>query len=151
MAQLWLAVAAHHYGLSPIHTYSGGTEATAFNPRAVKAMQEIGFQIHTKASTDNNPLYLIRWTKGMQAYQAFSKPYYASPNPDSHFAAIMVCTQADETCPLVQGCDFRISLPYNDPKAFDHTQQESAKYTERCLQIGREMLFVMAMAQKQLA
>src|SRR5689334_7244117 len=47
IAQIWAQTAAHYYGIANVETFSGGTEATAFNPRAVKAMQEAGFEITT--------------------------------------------------------------------------------------------------------
>jgi hypothetical protein len=39
MAQLWASAAANYYNISRINTFSGGTEATAFNPRALEALQ----------------------------------------------------------------------------------------------------------------
>ena len=45
MAQLWSAVAAHYYGIKSVETYSGGTEATAFNPRSVACFKKQGFDI----------------------------------------------------------------------------------------------------------
>jgi len=143
LGQLWLAVAADYFQLSNIQTFSGGTEATAFNIRMVRALQNIGFDIHTENADANNPVYDIRWKPDMPPYHAFSKKYEDAPNPTTQFAAIMVCTQADEGCPFVQGCDFRIALSYDDPKAFDDTPLEATKYEERARQIGREMLFVM--------
>ena len=144
LGQLWLAVGADYYGLPNIHTYSGGTEATAFNPRAVNALQNIGFDIQSENPESENPNYNIKWQSNMLAYPAFSKKYEDTPNPDTDFAAIMVCTSADEGCPFVQGCDFRIALPFDDPKAYDDTPLESPKYTARAQQIGREMLFVLS-------
>jgi arsenate reductase len=35
----------------------------------------------------------------------------------------------------------RISLPYDDPKDFDDTPQEAAKYAERVREIGTEILY----------
>jgi arsenate reductase len=52
----------------------------------------------------------------------------------------MTCTHADENCPFIPGAT-RISLPYEDPKAFDGTPEEEAIYAERCRQIARELLF----------
>src|SRR6516165_6356054 len=43
MAQLWASVGAAHYGVKNVETFSGGTEATAFNPRAVAALERAGF------------------------------------------------------------------------------------------------------------
>jgi len=150
MGQLWLAVGVDYFELPDIQTFSGGTEATAFNPRAVKALQNIGFDIQTKNTDTDNPIYTISWKTDMLPYPAFSKKYENTPNPTKDFAAIMVCTQADEGCPLVQGCDFRIALPFDDPKAFDDTPLEAAKYEERALQIGREMLYILAEVGKKL-
>ena len=142
LGQLWLATAVDYCQLPALATYSGGTEATAFNPRAVATLVKVGFEIEKSASHTPNPIYLIKWKKEMSPYAAFSKEYQASPNPQCHFAAIMVCSEADEACPLVIGADFRLSLPFEDPKIFDGTELESSKYEERCAQIAREMLFV---------
>ncbi len=143
LGQLWLAVAADYFQIPDIQTFSGGTEATAFNIRMVHALQNIGFDIDAEHADADNPLYDIRWKSGMSPYRAFSKKYENRPNPTTQFAAIMVCTHADEGCPVVQGCDFRIALPYEDPKTFDNTSLQNTKYDERTRQIGREMLFVM--------
>src|SRR6186713_2799709 len=45
LSQLWAQAAAYYYGVAEVFCYSGGTEATAFNLRAVKAMQDAGFRI----------------------------------------------------------------------------------------------------------
>ena len=45
MAQIWAQTAAFYYDIRNIHTYSGGTQKTAFNSSAVKALQEVGFKI----------------------------------------------------------------------------------------------------------
>ncbi len=145
LGQIWLAVGATYYGLPKIDTFSGGTEATAFNHRAVAALQRIGFEITSKEHiTPTNPIYEVNWLKEAQPYKAFSTKYDSVPNPSQDFGAIMVCTSADKGCPIVAGADFRIALPFEDPKAFDDTPLESAKYTERCRQIGREMLYVLS-------
>jgi arsenate reductase len=53
----------------------------------------------------------------------------------------MTCSHADENCPLVLGASGRIPLTYDDPKEFDDTPLEAAKYSERVHQIGREILY----------
>ncbi|MEM1119715.1 MAG: hypothetical protein AAGJ18_04665 [Bacteroidota bacterium] len=143
--QIWLAVGAAYYGLPKIATFSGGTEATAFNLRAVNALQKLGFDIRTKEhKSPSNPIYEVNWLNEAQPYEAFSKKYDNPPNPFTNFGAIMVCTSADEGCPIVSGADFRLTLPFEDPKAFDNTPLESRKYIERSRQIGREMLYVLS-------
>lgn len=143
LGQLWLAVAGSYYGLPKIETFSGGTEATAFHPNAIAAIQRIGFQAKKEAEA-KNPIYNIQWQENQEAYQAFSKRFEDTPNPTAAFSAIMVCSEADEGCPFVPGTDFRIALPFDDPKAFDGTSQEAEKYDERCEQIGTEMLYVLS-------
>lgn len=145
LGQIWISTAADYFGLPKIKTFSGGTEATAFNPRAVAAMQRIGFEITSEDRSTANPTYFIKWKTDSLPYLAFSKKYDDSPNPKSQFAAIMVCTEADKGCPVVFGTDFRLPLPYDDPKAFDETNLETEKYDERARQIGREMLFCMSL------
>jgi len=140
LSQLWAQAAAHYYNVKNVQCFSGGTEATAFNPRAVKAMREVGFHIiATDSST--NPKYEVRFAESAPAVIAFSKTYSDSFNPSSGFAAIMTCSHADENCPIVFGAEKRISLPFDDPKDFDGTPLEAAKYHERVLEIGREICF----------
>lgn len=140
LAQLWAQAAAHYYNIPDVESFSGGTEATAFNPRAVKAMQDAGFNI-TKKKDGDNPVYEVSFAPDAPPVIAFSKKYDDPFNHNKDFAAIMTCSHADENCPLVLGASGRIALTYDDPKNFDGTPQEAAKYKERVLEIGREILF----------
>ena len=56
--------------------------------------------------------------------------------------AILTCVEADGACPFIAGAAQRIALPFEDPKAFDNTPQQSEKYEERSLQIATELLYV---------
>ena len=151
LGQVWLAIGVDYFDLPPLATFSGGTEATAFNKRAVKALDNLGLEVVEKeGNMPTNPMYQLYWTYTMPPYIAFSKKYDQAPNPTSKFGAIMVCTEADEGCPLIPGVDFRLSLPFEDPKAFDDTELEEEKYAERCRQIGREMLYAMNRVRAQM-
>jgi arsenate reductase len=140
IAQLWAQASADYFGVKDIICLSGGTEATAFNPRAVKAMQEVGFQITIEIPGDN-PVYHVSYSATSPSIKVFSKKYDDSFNNNPGFAAIMTCSHADENCPLVLGAKARIAITYDDPKEFDGTPLESEKYVERVQQIGREMLY----------
>lgn len=144
ISQVWAQAAAEYYGIPNVTTYSGGTEATAFNPRAVKALEEAGFKIK-KTSEGTNPIYEVRFADDGVAIKAFSKKYDGEGNPKNGFGAVMTCSQADKNCPLVVGATVRIATPYDDPKEFDGTPQEAAKYTERVHQIGREILYAFSL------
>jgi arsenate reductase (thioredoxin) len=140
LSQLWAQAAAHYYGVKNVSCFSGGTEATAFNPRAVKAMREAGFSI-SKTKDGDNPVYEVRFASEAPPIIAFSKKYDDPSNSNQDFAAIMTCSHADENCPLVLGASGRIALTYDDPKEFDGTPLEAAKYSERVHQIGREIFY----------
>jgi arsenate reductase (thioredoxin) len=140
ISQIWAQTAAHYYAIKNVETFSGGTEATAFNPRAVTAMKQAGFEINTKVDAPN-PIYEVKFSNDASPLVVFSKKYDDPFNPDKNFAAVMTCSHADEHCPLVVGASARIALTYNDPKDFDGTAQEAAKYTERVHEIGREILY----------
>ena len=138
-SQLWAQVAAYCYGVPGVETYSGGTEATAFNPRAVRAVEEAGFRVE-KTRQEPNPVYLVRYAAAQPLVRAFSKIYDEGGNPVTDFAAVMTCTHADENCPFIPGA-VRISLPFEDPKAFDGSPREAAGYAARCRQIAQELLY----------
>lgn len=145
LSQIWAKTAAAYYGVAGVETFSGGTEATAFNPRAVNALRRAGFEIPDPPA-EKNPHYQVRFHAEGPILDCFSKVYHDSPNPIAEFCAVMTCTQADQNCPNVMGAAMRIAVPYDDPKAFDGTPEEAAKYDERCQQIAREMLFVFSKA-----
>lgn len=138
--QIWAAVAADYYEVKNVTTFSGGTEATAFNPNAIHALVGLGFDINT-SDTSNNPIYNVDFG-GLEASVCFSKVYDDSSNPSTNFSAIMTCGDAEENCPFIPGVELRIGTTYDDPKAFDGTELQNEKYTERALQIGLETLYV---------
>lgn len=145
ICQIWAQAAAYHFGVAGVETYSGGTEATAFNPRAVAAMRRAGFRIDDPNGGDN-PVYRLRFADGEEPMECFSKLYHQAPNPNRDFCAVMTCASADAACPFVVGAAERISLPYDDPGFFDGSDREAAAYDERCRQIAREMLAVFSKA-----
>ncbi len=150
IGQLWLAAAAACFDIKNLKTYSGGTESTAFNPRSVAALRRAGFEIVT-SYVDDNPIYFSTFNYEHVPLKMFSKKYDHKENPNNSFAAIMVCSSADEGCPIIHGADKRFSLTYDDPKKFDDTELESEKYDERVRQIGREMFYAMYYLKEEIA
>jgi arsenate reductase len=143
LAQVWAQTAAHVYGVTGFETYSGGTEATAFNPRAVAALQRAGFRIDGQAEAEN-PVYRVSYTADKAPMECFSKVHDQPPNPRQGFCAVMTCSAAEAACPVVFGATHRIAIRYDDPKEFDGSPLEQAKYDERCRQIAREMLYALS-------
>jgi arsenate reductase (thioredoxin) len=145
LSQIWAQVAADYFGISNVEAFSGGTEATAFNPRAISALQRCGLKITTANADTPNPTYEVKTSDNARAQICFSKVHDTPPNPTKGYCAIMTCSQADEACPRVMGCDLRVPIRYEDPKISDDTDQEAAVYDERSRQICCEMLFMMSM------
>ena len=139
-AQIWAQVAADYYGLQNIVCYSGGTEVTAFNPNAVKALQTAGLII-TGASAKSNTHYSVQYSAVHPAIEAFSKKYADAPNPSSDYTAVLTCSEADEACPVVFGANARFKITFEDPKKSDGTPEQDAVYLTRCKQIATEMLY----------
>ncbi|MFD2034300.1 protein-tyrosine-phosphatase [Belliella marina] len=144
-SQIWGKVAAAFHGID-INSYSGGVEVTAFNERAVESIKRFGFKVSKEGV--GNPKYFVLYSNDENPIVAFSKVYDDAANAPKGFAAIMTCSHADENCPFIPGAEARIPVRYEDPKAFDDTDQEAEKYDERSLQIGSEMLFVFSQIMK---
>ena len=144
-------IAAAFFGDAGVRFFSGGTAPSAFNPRTIRALQEIGVQVEESGdhappgpAGELNPRYLVRWGSGASdSIPEFSKRYDDASNPQQDFCAILVCTDADENCPVVLGASLRVSLPFEDPKEFDGLPCEPAAYAERRDQIGRAMLMML--------
>lgn len=139
--QVWAHVAASYYGIKNVKSYSGGTETTAFNINAINSLKRVGFNIQA-INSDKNTTYHVFHDDNESPSVCFSKTYDDTANPQKEFAAIMTCSDAEENCPFIPGVELRIGTTYDDPKAFDNTPEQDAKYDERCKQIALETLYV---------
>ena len=140
MAQVLASAVARRYGIAGVEAFSGGTEVTAFHPNAVAALRRAGVHVGVVTPGDN-PTYDIAFDPE-HTLLARSKTFADPVNPSVDFCAVMTCTEADEACPVVPGATLRLSIPYDDPKAFDGTPHEVEQYDARCRQIAREMVYV---------
>lgn len=143
-SQIWAQTAANYYDIEA-SCYSGGVEVTAFNERAVESIKRVGFQVAIKG--EGNPEYSVLDSETSSPILCFSKIYDDAINPSKGFAAVMTCSHADENCPFILGAEQRIPVRYEDPKAFDDTPEEAARYDERSLQIAAEMFYVFSKVQ----
>lgn len=147
ISQIWAQTSAEYYGIGGVNCFSGGTEATAFNPRAVEALGGLGFRIKKTDYTDN-PVYNVYYSAEKNPLKCFSKKYSDPFNPQKNFTAVMTCSDADENCPVVFGAEARFPVRYEDPKVYDGTEIEREKYSERVRQIGVEMLYLFSRTGK---
>jgi arsenate reductase len=140
LAEFLLDNLAKYRNVKRLACFSGGTEATAFNHRMIKAIESFGFNFY-KFGDNKNPLY-IHEKKGIEHYY-FSKIYDHDFNPSENFIAVTVCSDAEENCPVVAGAKLKFHLNYEDPKKFDDTELEAAAYRDKVLEIGSEMLYLL--------
>ncbi len=140
-SQIWAQTMVHHFGIKNVFCYSGGTESTAMFPKIAETLSRQGFNI-VKLSETSNPVYAIKYAQNEQPIICFSKEYNHAFNPSANYAAVVTCNSADAACPIVFGAEARFPVKYDDPKAFDGTDEMDAKYAERSLQIGEEMWYI---------
>jgi protein-tyrosine-phosphatase len=143
--QVWAHIASRYFDVKNVFTFSGGTEATAFNINAINALKRVGFEISSEDSISSNPRYHLRFDDSEAPIICFSKVYNHAENPSSAFVAIMTCSDAEQNCPFIPGVELRIGTTYDDPKAFDNSPEQDEKYSERCAQIAREILYVFSL------
>ena len=141
LSQVWAQTMAYYFKIKNVFCYSGGTEATALFPMVAETLKNSGFKIKT-ISKGENPVYFIKYAENQHPIIGYSKKFDDDFNPKSEFAAIMTCSQADESCPFITGAEKRIPITFEDPKVFDNTPQQAKKYQERSLQIATELLYV---------
>jgi len=137
--QVWAKIISDYYGFN-INSFSGGTEVTNCNTRTIASFKRMGFKVKNLAG--ENPHYELTYHEKRKPIIVYSKTFDDISNPKNNFAAVMTCTNADENCPIIPGAEKRISLPFEDPKIFDNSAQESEKYDERSIQIATEMKYV---------
>ena len=139
-SQVWAAGASHAFKIKTT-CLSGGIEITEINKRTVASLSRFGFLITTN-DTGVNPKYTLEYALQTEPLILFSKLYSDEVNKFEKFASVMTCDHADENCPVIPGAEQRISVNYSDPKEFDGSELESAKYDERSSQIASEMFYV---------
>ena len=145
-------LAAAYHGLDKLKFHCAGNAATAFNPRTVKTLQEIGFEIEktperafTESKKEVNWIYNFKWGTDMAARE-FSKKYDDAAMPGGNFAAILICSELDDNCVAARGASIRFAVPYFNPGLYDNSSFETAKYGERRDDIGRFMMCSLAQA-----
>jgi len=141
LSQVWAQTMAYYFKTKNVFCYSGGTEATALFPMVAETLKNSGFKINP-ISKGENPVYCIKYAENQHPIIGYSKKFDDGFNPKSEFAAIMTCSQADESCPFIAGAEKRIPITFEDPKVFDNMPQQAEKYQERSLQIATELLYV---------
>ena len=141
LAEAWASAAAQYYNVRNIRLYSGGTDISHVAPFALKALEKAGFIVYRITDTDN-PHYEIKYTYNINPLIVFSKKFNDRNLPQLNYGAVFVCPNADINVPFLKGMNFRTSLHYFDPGAYDNTPEQLDKYIERSHEIASEMFYV---------
>ena len=147
LSQVWAQTSASFYNIDNVHCYSGGTQETALFPKVAETLINQGFQI-LKIADNINPIYAIKFDENCLPIIGFSKKYDDAYNPNSNFAAILTCSQADDGCPFIAGAEKRIPITYKDPKISDGTTNQTEVYQQRSFQIATEMMYIFSQITK---
>lgn len=147
LSQVWAQTASAYYKIPDVQCYSGGTEVTSLFPKVAETLEAQGFLV-SKISDTDNPVYAIKYNEDSFPIIGFSKKYDHPFNPETGFAAIMTCSQADDGCPFIAGAEKRIPVTFEDPKVSDNTPQQTQVYKDRSLQIAVEMFYVFSQIKK---
>jgi arsenate reductase len=86
--------------------HSAGLEPTVIHPMTVKVLEEIG----------------------IDASKQYAKPLTTYLG-NTHFSyLITVCSKAEERCPIFPGMGQRIHWPFDDPAAFEGSDEEKLAF-----------------------
>lgn len=143
LCELWVNVAAFHFGLGQIQVASGGTEATALHHNIVMSLKKCGFQISESGNRENDG-FLISFSEIIDPLNLYSKLYTESFENNRTYAVIMTCEDAEDNCPYIPEASERFSLTYTDPKIADGTNRETQIYSDCNRQIATEMFYLLS-------
>jgi hypothetical protein len=141
LAQVWAKTASHYYGIEDIEFFSGGITQSSISKNAIIALEKAGFIVY-KLTTNNNPEYEIKYTYNIPPIILKSIKYSEKSNPRINFGSIILCSNADINLPTVKGNNFRTSLYYFDPSAYDGTPEALEIYLEKSKEIAIEMFYL---------
>ncbi|TNE80711.1 MAG: protein-tyrosine-phosphatase [Bacteroidetes bacterium] len=126
ISQSLAAALAHQYGFSEMQFYSGGAESTFIHPNSLALLQKIGFEVK-EVKAGNNPVNTAGFASDAQPLQLFSKTFDDASSSEP-YVAILVCSKGDAACPFIPDAKARILIPFEDPGAYDGTEQAAEAY-----------------------
>ena len=140
-AQIWAAYLGHRLDL-PIESHSAGTEVTVVATGVLAAIADQGMSVD---SDDDEPNSIVEFGSDAEGFgvRCFSKRLDDASIPQSAVIAIMVCDAADRACPTIRGARARTSLPFDDPKRADGTDEEASIYRATSHRIANEMHYLL--------
>ncbi len=141
MAEAWANAASHYYGTKRVNIYSGGLKNDTISKFGIMALEKAGF-IAYKTSDSPDATYELKYTFNEDPLILNSKKISNKEIPDFKFGAVVICANADINLPVVKGNNFRTSLYYFDPAAYEESPDVLDVYLERSREIAVEMFYL---------
>jgi len=141
LVEAWARAAAYYYGISNVNIFSGGLQVSQVSTNAIIALEKAGFIVY-KDTNNKNPSYEIKYSYKVPPLVVTSKKYNDKTIPVNGFGTVVVCPNADINLPVVKGNNFRTSLHYFDPVAYDQSPEAPELYLERSREIATEMFYL---------
>ncbi len=138
---VWARTAAYYYGVNNLSFFSGGISPSEIDTQTIMALEDAGF-IAYKINQTGETTYEIKYSYNLNPITIRSKTYNTFGQPTINFASIVVCANADINLPVIKGTNFRTSLHYFDPKAYQGTNEVMDQYKEKCREAALEMFYL---------
>lgn len=134
-SQVWAYTLSHYFGMTELLTFSSGTESTSVYRSVIDSLSNHGFKTKKLVSSEN-PKYSIRISDELEPLILFSKTISEVRQSAKQFIAIMTCSAADESCPIVLGASNRFKMTFEDPKHSDGSIHEGNTYDSKSIEIA---------------
>ena len=141
LAHIWAKTASYYYGINDVELFSGGITHSSISQNAILALEKAGFIIY-KITDTGNPVYEIKYSYNIPPIILNSIKYNEKSNPNINFGSVILCSNADINLPTVKGNNFRTSLYYFDPIAYDGSPDALDMYLEKSKEIAIEMFYL---------
>lgn len=146
ISQSLAAALAYRYGIQDMLFYSGGAEATFIHPNSLALLEKIGFELE-EAEGGDNPVNLARYASDAGALHLFSKTFDDASSSEP-YVAILVCSKGDAACPFIPDAKARILIPFEDPGAFDGTEEAPEAYLTTAKLVLNELHYFFQLLRK---
>jgi arsenate reductase len=141
LAEVWARAASHYYGIDHVRIFSGGTGKGQIPTNTIIALEKAGFIIY-KRKNSRDLSYEIKYSYNITPVIVRSKKYNDEASPSSDYGVVFVCPSADANLPYPEGSNFRTSLHYFDPVAYDQSEDALEHYLTRSREIATEMFYI---------
>jgi len=139
---VWAQTAAYYYGIKGVSFFSGGVSPSDIDTQTISALEDAGF-IAYKINQNDLTAYEVKYSYNLSPLLIWPKKYnLKGQQPTINFASIVVCANADINLPVIKGTNFRTSLHYFDPKAYQNTADAMDHYKDKCREVAMEMFYL---------